>query len=238
MRKIIFFSVCFALMGIAAKSQNVQLHYDLGKDRKIFTSTIEMFKPDKWGSTFFFVDMDYGTKDQGGGNIQSVYGEIARSFKIKEGLALEPRVEYNGGLLVKNFPGGLKGFEIPNAWLVGVQYTFNNADFSKILTLQANYKYIKNVEDATFQITAVWGLHFLNRKLSITGFLDFWKEKHVVFDDNNQASTKNYVLLTEPQIWYKVLDKLSVGGEIEISNNFAVNDGFMVNPTIAVKWDL
>ncbi len=230
MRKFFFLIVCFTFSAFIAKSQNIQLHYDLGKDRHIFTSTIEMFKPDKLGSTFFFVDMDYGTTDQGGGNIQAVYGEIARSFKIKKDLALEPRVEFNGGLL--------KGFEINNAWLVGVQYTFNNADFSKILSLQANYKYISNVEDASFQFTAVWGLHFLDRKLSLTGFLDFWKEKHVVFDDEGKISESNYILLTEPQIWYKILKNFSIGGEIEISNNFAVHKGFMVNPTIAIKWDI
>ncbi len=228
MKKGIFTSVLLIFVGFIAKSQNIQLHYDLGKDRQMFTSTIEMFKPDDWGSTFFFVDMNYGAKNKGGGNIQEAYWEIARSFKLKKGLAFEPRVEYNGGLL--------KGFEISNAWLVGAQYTFNNADFSKVLTIQANYKYIKDVEDASFQLTAVWGLHFLDRKLSFTGFMDFWKEKHSVFDSNGKISESNYIFLSEPQIWYQVFKNLSLGGEIEISYDFAVHDGFMVNPTLAAKW--
>lgn len=44
---------------IAARSsaQNVQAHYDFG--RKSATTTVEMFRPDGGGSTFFFVDMDY-----------------------------------------------------------------------------------------------------------------------------------------------------------------------------------
>ena len=41
---------------MALKAQNIQTHYDMGKDRGYLTTTIEMFKPDKTGNTFFFVD--------------------------------------------------------------------------------------------------------------------------------------------------------------------------------------
>lgn len=44
---------------VAKAGFNIQLHYDLGKDREYVTTTIENFTPDKYGSTFFFVDMDY-----------------------------------------------------------------------------------------------------------------------------------------------------------------------------------
>lgn len=40
-------------------SQNLQVHYDMGKDRGYITTTLEMFKPDKYGNTFFFVDFDH-----------------------------------------------------------------------------------------------------------------------------------------------------------------------------------
>src|SRR5665648_1111147 len=60
MKKILILFVLF-IAASALKAQNVQLHYDIGKDRKYLTSTVEMFKPDKWGSTFFFIDMDYGS---------------------------------------------------------------------------------------------------------------------------------------------------------------------------------
>src|SRR3712207_7375018 len=53
-----------ACLGVSA--QNVQLHYDLGRSlydglssRGSVTTTVEMFKPDKWGSTFMFTDLDY-----------------------------------------------------------------------------------------------------------------------------------------------------------------------------------
>ena len=47
----------FALVTLGAEAQNVQAHYDFG--RKSATTTVEMFRADGGGSTFFFVDMDY-----------------------------------------------------------------------------------------------------------------------------------------------------------------------------------
>jgi hypothetical protein len=224
-------------MGMGSMAQNVQLHYDLGKDRKMFTTTVEMFKPDKYGSTFFFIDLDYSSDARDVENgVSLAYWEIARSFKWAETQKFEPRVEFNSG--------NVTGFPINNAWLLGGQYTFNNQDFSRVLTLQANYKHIKdgkfeNNETKNlsgFQLTAVWGLHFFDRKLSVTGFADFWREDAPVLTDAGNTEYREFVFLTEPQIWYNTCKNFSIGGEIEMSNNFGMNNGFMVNPTIAAKW--
>ena len=58
------FLFLFAIMAVTAVAQNIQVHYDLGhslcKDltnRPSLTTTLELFKPDKWGSTFTFTDM-------------------------------------------------------------------------------------------------------------------------------------------------------------------------------------
>lgn len=69
MRKLFVLAALLAIV-CQGKAQNVQLHYDFGgalydKDlhgRPVLTSTVEMFKADKWGSTYFFVDMDYTSK--------------------------------------------------------------------------------------------------------------------------------------------------------------------------------
>ena len=205
---------------LVSKAQNLQVHYDFGKDRKLVTTTVEMFKPDKYGSTFFFIDMDYSSDARNVDNgISLAYWEIARSFKWKETQKLEPRVEFNSG---RGW-----GFPIENAWLAGAQYTFNSSDFSKVLTLQANYKYIKDKHDASFQLTAVWGLQLLEGKLSLTGFADFWKE--------DMYWGTEYRFLTEPQIWYNTCKNFSIGSEIEIGTNFG-EKGTVVNPTLAAKW--
>ena len=54
--------VAFAAVGFGfmAKAQtNLQTFYDFGKDRQYLTTTFEMFKPDKFGDTFFFIDHYY-----------------------------------------------------------------------------------------------------------------------------------------------------------------------------------
>ena len=65
MRKLIA-ALVVLLATTQLQAQNLQLHYDLGhtlnsnlSGRPSVTTTIEMFKPDKWGSTFFFADIDY-----------------------------------------------------------------------------------------------------------------------------------------------------------------------------------
>ena len=82
------FSLAIVLMAAFAsvQAQNVQLHYDLGRtlyddldSRPSVTTTVEMFKPDKWGSTFLFTDIDYKNDSDVG-----AYWEIAREFNLSK----------------------------------------------------------------------------------------------------------------------------------------------------------
>ncbi len=219
---------------ISSQAQNIQLHYDMGETRQLTTATIEMFKPDKYGSTFFFVDMDFGgnTDDGRTSGMNLAYFEIARGFKFWDN-PIEMTIEYNGGF------GRGEGFEyaINKAILLGPSYTINSKDWSKVVTFKTLYKYIDNqgnIDDFVynnFQFTTVWTLHFFDQKLTCSGFLDFWTEK-VPTDDG----VKDFVFLTEPQFWYNFNKNFSLGSEIEISSNFAQNSGLMVNPTIAAKY--
>ena len=78
--KKLYFSLSVLLVALGLQAQNLQLHYDFGKDRKYVTSTVEMFKPDKWGSTFFFIDMNYDADN--GKTISLAYWEIARGISL------------------------------------------------------------------------------------------------------------------------------------------------------------
>lgn len=243
MKKIITLSIialvaCFSTV----KAQNIQLHYDFGRamydemeGRPLFTTTVEHFVPDSWGSTFFFVDMDYNSK-----GVASAYWEIARELKFwKKPFSIH--VEYNGGLNT--------GVQFNHAVLGGVTYTWKKADFTRGASLTASYKYIhKNVEPQNFQLTGTWYVHFCKGKMSFTGFADFWREKHGVITGFNdgapQFAERKWIFISEPQLWVNlnkfkhVNDKfnLSVGTEWELSHNFGVNDGFYFVPTLAVKW--
>ena len=221
MRKITF--LFLVMVSVMAYSQtNLQLHYDLGEGRNYFTSTIERFKPDAKGSTFFFVDMNYNAT----GPIEA-YFEIARELKFWDG-PLSAHIEYNGGLHAET---GVS-FQINSAYLLGATYSMNSKDFSKGLSLSAMYKNIQgNSSPHNFQLTGVWYMHLLNGKVSFTGFADFWKEK-------NAFMGTDYVFLSEPQLWYNLNKTLSVGGEVELAYNFAGVKGFNACPTLAVKCNL
>lgn len=98
MKKLFLLVVMICFAGVV-KAQNIQLHYDLGRamynsleGRPWVTTTVEMFKADKWGSTYFFVDMDYTDK-----GVSSAYWEISRELKFWKA-PVSAHVEYNGGL--------------------------------------------------------------------------------------------------------------------------------------------
>lgn len=227
----LFFLLCMGISGIA---QNVQLHYDFGDPlygkemagRPKLTSTVEMFRPDTWGSTFFFVDMDYTSE-----GVASAYWEIARELKFWKA-PLSVHVEYNGG--TSNL------FSYKNCYLGGLTYSYNDASFSKGFTLTAMYKYIQKIENPnSFQVTGTWYVNFAQDKCSFTGFADFWREKDKITNPYG-----DYIFLAEPQFWvnlnkFKGINpkfNLSVGTEVELSNNFGARDGFYVVPTLALKW--
>ncbi|MFY9153755.1 MAG: DUF5020 family protein [Prolixibacteraceae bacterium] len=227
MKKLVLALFVSLLAFGAAISQNVQLHYDMGKDRGYMTSTVEMFRPDKTGNTFFFIDMDYGVGDVEG--VSLAYFEIARCFKLGKS-PFSWHAEYNGGFgqfKASPFNGA---YTINNAWLTGIDYSWNAADFSRGFSVKALYKNIANTMDDkpnSFQLTGVWYLNFANGKMSFKGFADLWREK---------TGFGNMVFLSEPQLWYNFNKNFAAGGEVELSNNFAGHDGFMVNPTVALKY--
>ena len=234
---------------------NAQVFYDFGSDRKFVTLTLEMFKQDKWGSTYFFVDHDfnYDKMDTNSPNVAQggTYTEISRALNFWQNTKLKNlslHVEYNGGIY--------KDYPINNAWLFGVEYFMHDKSFKNTLTLQALYKTIRKTDqNVPMQFTAVWGCKdiFGLKGLNFSGFADFWWEDHSSFKDkdgnlklnkdgNIDYKTEHTVFTTEPQLWYNVgqhfgCENLSVGSEVEISHNFGSNAGWMVRPCLGVKWD-
>ncbi len=221
---IMFFS-------IISFSQNVQIHYDLGKDRKFVTTTVEMFKPDSYGNTFFFIDMDYYSGGSKG--VTLAYWEIARVLKTKK-MPLGLHIEYDGGFGRFAVNGSDVAYRINDAYLLGLDYSINSSDFSKGISFKVLYKTIIDKNKMSFQLTTVWFAHFFDNKLSLTGFADFWKEdSDFNFDGTVDAE---YIFLTEPQFWFNATEHFSIGSEVEISNNFGNLEGFYIRPTIAMKY--
>ena len=215
---------------VASMAQNLQVLYDT--NRGCVTSTFEMFRPDTFGSTFCFVDMDYSPKAVG------AYTEISRElcfWQDSEWNWLSVHAEFNGGL---NTAVG----SFNNAWLLGLTYSGHTADFSKTWSVTASYKAIPGTiglkgqkQPHNFQITGVWGISFLNGWCSFSGFADLWREAR-------SWQGTNFIFISEPQLWVNLNNikgweniNLSVGGEVELSNNF-VAKGFNVMPALGAKW--
>ena len=252
MKKTIIMAMTL-ISAISVNAQNIQLHYDLGRNiypneeagRQKVTMTIEQFKADKWGSWFYFVDIDFSRRFTEG-----AYTEVSREFNLGKQSPFAAHIEYDGGL---NRFGSFQ-----QAALIGPAWNGHSADFSKTYSVQLMYKHYFKSYGATyneagekmsegtrayasFQLTGVWGLTFAHKACTFSGFVDLWRGEKAT---NGHGQL---VFLTEPQFWYNLNTlkgmkdvNLSIGTEVEISNNFIYNTynnkNFFVNPTLALKW--
>ena len=243
MKKLTLMAVSAAALLFAqgAKAQtNLQIFYDFGPDRQHVTTTLEGFYNDNWGNTFFFIDHDFG-KDANGKvfSPSGTYFEIARCLNFWQNSALAPlslQVEYNGGV----------GFPSQN-FLFGIDYFVHNADFSNTFNFKVLFKKIQNTaQNVPMQFTFVWGMQdiFGVQGLRFSGFADFWWENHTLFSDHAGTIVPRMahtVFISEPQLWYNIgrhfgCDNLNIGGEVELSYNFATSKGFWCRPCVGVKW--
>uniref|UniRef100_UPI0040389730 DUF5020 family protein n=1 Tax=Prevotellamassilia timonensis TaxID=1852370 RepID=UPI0040389730 len=58
-KSILLVLLCLLSVRTALAQVNMQVFYDFGSDRKYVTMTLEMFKADKWGNTYFCIDHDF-----------------------------------------------------------------------------------------------------------------------------------------------------------------------------------
>ncbi|MBR1926754.1 MAG: DUF5020 family protein [Bacteroidales bacterium] len=237
-KPIIATAVAALAFAFGAKAQtNVQTFYDFGKDRQYVTTTFEMFKGDKFGDTFFFIDHYYNSTnkeakiDGASSAINGSYFEIERGINFWQDSALKDlsgHIEYDGS----TWGAGI--------WCFGAKYFLHSQDFSKTLSLYLMYDLHRGIGEADIPVkfTAVWGLSdlFGLKGLTFKGFADLWGNNTKWGPDDE---TK-FSFLTEPQLWLNLGSAfdghLDIGTEIELSYNFAGNKGFMVNPCAGLRW--
>ncbi|MBN2481467.1 MAG: DUF5020 family protein [Bacteroidales bacterium] len=231
------FLLILIVVPLKGTAQNLQLHYDFGGGRKFLTATVEMFKPDTFGSTFWFIDFDFDFP----GNPRSMsaaYWEISRDFYIPGLKGIHPfgqlgfHLEYNDGFAAfKDTTNYIGAVTYNNVLLAGLSFPVNIGNVS--VATQLLCRMPRGMDKPDFQLTLVWSQYLLKSKLLFTGFMDLWSQDKIVEPDN-----KELVFQTEPQLWYRVTEKIAVGGEAEISRNFPVGPNeweFM--PTIGVRWE-
>lgn len=239
-----FVTVLFLLCVSTVCAQNIQLHYDFGRtlypneerERPRMTATYEQFRTDAAGSWFYFADFDFY-----GDGMAGAYTEISREFNIgNQGFAAH--VEYDGGLTSSK---AYYASRFQHAALIGAAWNGHNVDFTHTYSLQLLYKqYFRGQNHtkgyASVQLTGVWSLALLNKAVTFSGYIDFWRGQ-------NSGGSGKLVMMGEPQLWFNFNSinglkslPLSVGTEIEVSNNFIYNvtsdKTFFVNPTLAIKY--
>ena len=198
--------------------QNLQLHYEASAERHYLVSTLEMFRPDAYGSTFWFIDKEYNAP--GNHSMSLAYWEIARYFTLPV-KNLSATIQYNDG--VANF--GTLG----NVWLVGVNYVFDLGPVT--LPLDILYRATDGADSPDFQLTTTWFVPLMDGRMELSGFLDCWSQ------DDAAGDGKQLVLLSEPQFWYNFGEHVSAGSEIELSHNFLFGtSSFKALPTLAMRW--
>lgn len=210
MKKLITLITLFVTISVT--SQNFQLHRDF--ERGHFTTTFEMFKMDKYGNTFTFIDFDYNAAI----GTSAAYYEIARVLKTEK-MPVGLHVEYNAG--------HSNQFSYNEAWIFGANYSKGNATWG--FSTYAGYKAFTGAGEGNFQITGTWYWNIVPDKLTFSGFADLWSE--------NGLSDET-VFLSEPQLWYHLNKNFSIGGEFELANNFGYEFEFKVRPTLGVKWNI
>ena len=229
--------------GVNAQT-NLQTFYDFGKNRNHFTTTLEGFYGDNWGNTFFFIDYDFNAKDADGVNQapSGSYMEIARCLNFWQSVPVlnnfSLQVEYNGLVGVnQNF-------------LFGLDYFLHSSDFKNTFNFKLLYKTFSAgvTSDIPMQFTFVWGMQdlFGIEGLRFSGFADIWGENVINFNEcdflnPNTIKERKFVFISEPQLWYNIgnlfgCPNFHIGGEVELSVNFAGYDGFYARPCLGTKW--
>lgn len=234
MKKLI---VLFLLIvPLFCNAQNLQLHYDFGDERKYFTTTHEMFRPDSLGSTFWFIDFDFNFPGSTR-SMSAAYWEIAREFyipglrKLKAFDELTLHLEYNDGFTAfETSPDTMGAASYNSIFLTGFSHPLKLGSF--VLTTQWLLRFPRGMRSPDFQFTLVWFQPVFNGKVLITGYSDLASQDKIF------GTEKELVFQTEPQFWYMIHPKFALGGEIEISKNFPYGPtGWEFKPTLGVRWE-
>ena len=201
-------------------AQNLQIHYDFSQDRSYFTSTLEMYRSDEKGATFWFVDFDYNEPNSTGASLG--YWEIARYFKTTFNKNFSLTLQFNDGVASWGSLG--------QAWLAGGVYAFSLNKLN--LSTELMYRQLRGSSSADGQLTAVFFVPFLSGRAHFTGFMDIWTQ------DEIGEEAKEVIIMSQPQIWYALSENFYIGGETRITKNFLPKKEWQWYSTVGLKWDM
>lgn len=236
-------TLVIALAGLSseANAQNLQIHYDMGRyvypqvqrTRPHVTATVEHASADRWGDTFYFVDMSF--LQQGG---VSAMWKFMRNLRFWKG-PIAWHVRYDGGLKIAG-PKNNVGISLNDAFMTGASYSYRTSDRRLMLTGGLLYKYIKGLDQPhSGEAYGVWNYRFgIQNMFCFSGFFTLWFQRDL---RPGWDSTMKFV--SQPQFWFnlnslpQIADdfRLSFGSELRISA-YVDAPQWIFAPTLALKW--
>ncbi len=239
--------IMLSLLSVGAFSQSLQLHYDFRhtidpkRNPKNFpTLYFEYYKLldtgkafIKPGSFLLKTQADF-TGDQD--NIGKYYMQVSQEFRFwKPKFFID--LQYSGGLGITT--PRQYSYYILNTYSAGISYPFKigQAYLSSILF----YRYVPYAKPSNdFLYTMYFYRGLFNYKAEFAGDFSIWNENKNHGDDATAGqSGKRFFFFAEPQAWYNINKKFSVGSKVNMFYHVNTTDNiFEVYPTAAIRWKL
>jgi len=214
---------------------NIQLLYDCGVTP---LTTVEMYKGDAWGDTYFFIDHYYHTNRLNGQiNIgMDSYLEFERGLNFWHETILR---DLNLHLGYGFSSAGTMGYGHGMA-CIGAKYSFHNDSFSRTAGIALMYDHYIGYgsADIPLKLTGTWNVEnlFSIRGLICSGFIDVWVNNTEYVTDQMGIGYDHFSIHTQPQLWIRITPNLCLGGEAVVAYNHFGTHGFSCHPNVGLKW--
>jgi hypothetical protein len=216
MKKLITILLFSSIVGIL-NAQNIQFLYGYGNNKPVNFITTEVYKPLDRGPLYYFTDFKI---DKDG--YFETYTEISKYWMINL-IGTSFTAQYNAGL----GSDSETAIRIVPVYLVGLSQSTKINDLTLSFDVLYRFDKLTNTNGAqiTFQFSRYWD------NLQISGYCDLWNSG--VYDINKSPT----VVLFEPQVFYKISKRVSVGVEGRLSNYTLLvpYDNYIMG---GIKWNL
>jgi hypothetical protein len=220
--------------------QSLQFHYDFrhSLDPKLNSENFptlffQDFQQKDYGSLLIQMQCDFtGEKN----NIGKFYTQISQTIKFwKPEIYLQ--FGYSGGFgVIKSINSA---YYITNAFSGGVSYPlqWEDAWFNLSLCYTLNTFKLPS-HDMLFSL--YWGKGIMNYKIEFAGDFEIYTlNKNHGDEYTSDLHGKRFSFFAEPQIWFNLFEKFSIGSKINIYYHVISNDNiFAAYPTLAVRYKL
>lgn len=233
--------ICFFfLLSYPIWAQQLQFHFDFRHtiDPKINRTnypslTFEYFKAnDTIGSFLLKIQNDFNGEQKEMGQTFLQVSKSLRYWKPKVFLTLS----YSGGLGIA--PPSY-GFYINNAFGMSLSYPFQWK--GTWITTQFGYRYNAFSKPShDFQLVFYFWKGLINYKLQISGSIVSWSQNRDLGTNFTEGmSGKKFAFFGDPQIWWKLGSKVSVGSRFNLFYHVLTDDHTLqFYPTIGIKTDI